>query len=124
MNTNRLFIGDLYYNDGLESIDTYKIDLIEKDVLLVKFGNRYIRANYLKNKFDLISLYTILKRFEFTNNGPLINYMYKTKISEKGTVFVDRNSLRRYSIDDNKIDYKRFKTLSLLYDFEKYNKEI
>ena len=48
MNTNRLFIGDLYYNDGLESIDTYKIDLIEKDVLLVKFGNRYISTEIKK----------------------------------------------------------------------------
>lgn len=121
MNTKRLYIGDLYYNDGLETPNSYKIDLIEKDVLLVKFGNRYIRANYLKNNADLLSFYTILKYFGITNNGPLSDFMYKTKVSEKGAIFVDKNSLRRYIKDDNKIDYKRFKTLSLLYDYEKYN---
>ena len=47
--------------------------------------------------------------------------MYKTNNKQKGVVFVDKSSLKRYCEYNNKMDYKKFKTLTLLYDYEKYN---
>lgn len=117
MNSKRLYLGDLYYNDGLETPDSYKINLVEKDVLLVKFGNRYIRANHINSKFDLINLYTILKYYPTTYSDPLVDYMYKTNDKIKGVIFVDNKSLRRYVKDNYNVDFNKLKTFSLIHDW-------
>ena len=114
MNIKRLYVGDLYYNHGLDSKDSYKIDLVEKDVVLVKFRNRYIRASLIN--FDIRNIYSMLHYYPYSYDSFIQCYLYDTKISEKGLIFVDKNSLRKYSIEELRIDSKR---LSLVYDYEK-----
>ena len=119
MNTKRLYIGDLYYNDGLESSDTYKIDLVEKNVLLLKVGNRFIRANMIENKMDIVSLYTFLKYYPTSKQYAISDIMYRTNDNKKGVIFVDKKSLKKYSTVDEKITFDRFKKISMSYDYVK-----
>ena len=123
MNTKRLYIGNLYYNDGLESNDTYKIDLVQEDVLLIKFGNKYINANLIKTKFDLISFYTFLKYYSLNNSYPISDYVYKTDNNRKG-IFVDKKSLKKYRKNDEKIDFDRFKKICIMHEYVKDDKKL
>ena len=105
MNTKRLFIGDIYDKNN---------ELLEKDVLLVRFNNSFIKASMLKNKIDLISFYTFLKYYPINNTEPLNNYIYKTK--DEYSPFILKKSLRRYLDYDNYMDFNRFLSLTILYN--------
>ena len=88
---------------------------------MVKFGNKYINAKYLNSYTDLISFYTLLKYYPTTNIEPMSYYMFNTNDRKKDTLFVDKDSLKRYRVDNSKISFNKFKTLTLLYDYEKKN---
>ena len=118
MNTKRLFVGDIYYNEGLD-IEGYKTTLIEKDALLVKFGNRFIKAHMLKDKKDLLSFYTILKYFPIKANYELNEYFFTTNSRTKGIPFVNSKSLKKYTYKDENITFDKFLSISMLFDMEK-----
>ena len=128
MNSNRLYIGNVYVNMGIGQDGKYEIKLSEKDVLLIKVGNKFIRASFINNKYDLISLFTILKYFPLNYDTPLSDYMYSTKKGKKGTVFVDKNSLKSLFDEKIKLNFIDIKLISLYYNYlnnrEKDNLEI
>ena len=119
MNSNRLYIGNVYVNMGIGQDGKYEIKLSEKDVLLIKVGNKFIRASFINNKYDLISLFTILKYFPLNYDTPLSDYMYSTKNRGKYSAFVDKNSLTNLFDEKVKLNFNDLKSISMHFDYSK-----
>ena len=119
MNTKRLFIGDIYSNKGIGKDNKYEYELIEKDALLIKFKNMYIKANIIKDELDLITFYTLLRYYPLKYIVPLSDYVMKTDNNKAMVMFVDKDSLKRYNDKDIKISFDKFLSLSYIYTLDK-----
>ena len=124
MNTKRIYTGDLYVN--LKSMDSNdgsltetEEHLIEKNILLVKVGNRFIDASVIKNKFDLLSFYTFLK-----NRLNEHQYIYSIDSKIEGEKYIDSKSLKKYSKVDEDIEFDRFLKICTAHEYTREPKKM
>ena len=117
MNGSRLYIGDTYYNKEENKDGSCETEVVSKNSLLLKIGNKYINTLNINSKYDLLKLYTVLKYFKLGKKYSLSKSFYEVDSKSENTKFVLGESLNKFFDGNIKINFKDLRDISISYNF-------